>query len=75
MTTAEEWNAAFKPRPVHEYLETTVAQYGTRPACDFMGKVWTYAEFGALVDRTAAGLQAMGVGPGVHVGRTVVPGA
>lgn len=68
MTTAEEWNAAFKPRPVHEYLETTVAQYGTRPACDFMGKVWTYAEFGALVDRTAAGLQAMGVGPGVHVG-------
>ncbi|WP_417710668.1 long-chain-fatty-acid--CoA ligase [Roseibium aggregatum] len=68
MTTAEEWNAAFKPRPVHEYLETTVAQYGARPACDFMGKTWSYAEIGALVDRTAAGLQAMGVGPGVHVG-------
>jgi long-chain acyl-CoA synthetase len=68
MTTAEEWNAAFKPRPVHEYLETTVAHYGARPACDFMGKTWSYAEIGALVDRTAAGLQAMGVGPGVHVG-------
>jgi len=68
MTTAEEWNAAFEPRPVHEYLETTVSEFGARPAADFMGKVWTYAEIGALVDRTAAGLQAMGVGPGVNVG-------
>jgi len=68
MTTAEEWNAAFEPRPVHEYLEASVARYGSRPAADFMGKVWTYAELGALVDSTAAGLQAMGVGPGVHVG-------
>ncbi|MCX2721999.1 long-chain-fatty-acid--CoA ligase [Roseibium salinum] len=68
MTTAEEWNAAFKPRPIHEYLEASVAEFGSRPAADFMGKVWTYAEIGALVDGTAAGLQAMGVGPGVHVG-------
>ncbi|PVB61720.1 long-chain fatty acid--CoA ligase [Labrenzia sp. 011] len=68
MTTAEEWIAAFRPRPVHEYLEESVASFGARPAADFMGKGWTYAELGALVDRTAAGLQAMGVGPGVHVG-------
>lgn len=68
MTTAEEWNAAFDARPVHEYLESTVAQFGDRPAADFMGKVWTYSELGDLVDSTAAGLQAMGVGPGVHVG-------
>lgn len=68
MTTAEEWNEAFTPRPVHEYLESTVAEFGSRPAADFMGKVWTYAELGELVDETAAGLQAMGVGPGVHVG-------
>lgn len=68
MTTAEEWNAAFDARPVHEYLESTVAQFGDRPAADFMGKVWTYSELGHLVDSTAAGLQAMGVGPGVHVG-------
>ncbi|MEO0976404.1 MAG: long-chain fatty acid--CoA ligase [Pseudomonadota bacterium] len=68
MTTAEEWNAAFKPRPVHEYLETTVANFGGSPAADFMGKVWSYDELGDLVNSTAAGLQAMGVGPGVHVG-------
>ncbi len=68
MTSAEEWNAAFVPRPVHDYFEATVEQFGARPAADFMGKVWTYAELGELVDRTAAGLQAMGVGPGVNVG-------
>ena len=68
MTTAEEWTEAFKARPVHEYLETTIAQFGNRPAMDFMGKGWSYAEIGELVNRTAAGLQAMGVGPGVHVG-------
>jgi long-chain acyl-CoA synthetase len=68
MTTAEEWSAALKIRPIHEYLDMSVAQFGDRPAADFMGKVWTYRELGDLVDRTAAGLQAMGVGPGVHVG-------
>ncbi len=68
MTTAEEWNAAFEPRPVQDYLDATVSRFGARPAADFMGKVWTYAELGDLVDTTAAGLQAMGVGPGDHVG-------
>ncbi|MEP1932959.1 MAG: long-chain fatty acid--CoA ligase [Roseibium sp.] len=68
MTTAEEWTAAFNARPAHEYLEETVSEFGNRPAVDFMGKGWTYSEIGNLVDRTAAGLQSMGVGPGVHVG-------
>ncbi len=68
MATAEEWCRAFTPRPVHEYLEETVKTYGDRPAADFLGKVWTYREYGELVDKTAAGLQAMGVKRGVHVG-------
>jgi long-chain acyl-CoA synthetase len=68
MTSAEEWNAAFKVRPIHEYLDNSAERFGDRPAADFMGKVWSYREMGDLVDRTAAGLQAMGVGPGVHVG-------
>ncbi|GGB36476.1 dicarboxylate--CoA ligase PimA [Roseibium aquae] len=68
MTTAEEWVAGFTPRPVHDYLDDTVTRFGDRPAMDFMGKVWTYAQLGDLVNRTAAGLQAMGVGPGDHIG-------
>lgn len=68
MTAAEEWATAFTPRPVHQYLDDTVAEFGSYPAIDFMGKGWTYSELGALVDKTAAGLQAMGVKPGVNVG-------
>lgn len=68
MTLEEKWSAAFEPRSVHEYLEDTVARFGERPAADFMGKVWTYSEIGELVEKTAAGLQAMGVAPGVRVG-------
>ncbi len=68
MTTAQEWNAAFQARPVHKYFEQTVRDHGNRPAVDFMGKIWTYGEIGALVDSTAAGLQSMGIGRGSHVG-------
>lgn len=68
MTTVEEWRSAFTPRPVHGYLEDTVRQFGDRPAIDFLGRMWSYAELGALVDKTAASLQAIGVKPGVHVG-------
>ena len=68
MATAEEWRSAFTPRPVHDYLEDTVRKFGDRPAIDFLGRVWSYAELGALVDKTAAGLQSIGVKPGIHVG-------
>lgn len=68
MTTAEEWCEAFTPRPVHEYLEDTINNLGDSPAADFLGKVWTYREYGEMVEKTAAGLQSMGVKPGVHVG-------
>lgn len=68
MTSAEEWCAAFEPRTVQYYLDRTIADYGNRPAADFLGKVWTYREYGELVDRLAAGLQARGVKPGVNVG-------
>lgn len=68
MTTAEDWIEAFKPRPIYDYLRETVERFGDRPAVDFMGRVWTYGELGDLVEKTAAGLKSMGVGPGVKVG-------
>lgn len=68
MTTVEEWNVAFKPRPLHEYLEQSVITYGDHPAIDFLGRGWTYKDLAKLVDRTAAGLKTLGVKPGVHVG-------
>ncbi|MBA4203976.1 MAG: dicarboxylate--CoA ligase PimA [Polymorphum sp.] len=68
MAKVEEWVAAFRPRPLHEYLEETVAACGRSPAVDFLGKTWTYGELGALVNRVAAGLQALGVTKGTKVG-------
>jgi long-chain acyl-CoA synthetase len=54
--------------PVADLLDAAVAAFGGRPAMDFSGRQWTYAEAGALVDRAARGLQDRGVGKGVQVG-------
>jgi long-chain acyl-CoA synthetase len=62
------WNAALPLMPVQQILDEAVARWPQRPALDFMGRVLSYQELGALVDRAAAGLQRLGVGPGVHVG-------
>ncbi|HJO67472.1 MAG TPA: long-chain fatty acid--CoA ligase [Sphingomonas sanguinis] len=48
-------------------FETTVRRYGHRPAIDFMGRITRYDELGAMVDKAAAGLQALGVKPGTRV--------
>ena len=53
---------------VADLLGDAVAQYGSRPAMDFLGRRWTYAALGDLVDRACRGLQDLGVGPGVKVG-------
>ena len=63
-----QWDLDIKLTPVQQVLDDTVARFPDRPAIDFMGKGLTYGELGALTDRCAKGLQALGVGPGVHVG-------
>ncbi|GLI21824.1 long-chain acyl-CoA synthetase [Xanthobacter flavus] len=60
--------AAIAISPVPELLEASVAAHGAKPALSFLGRKWTYAEVGATVNKVAAGLQAMGVGKGTHVG-------
>jgi long-chain acyl-CoA synthetase len=62
------WDAELPLMPVQQMLDDAVARWPDRPALDFMGRVLSYRELGALVDRAAAGLQRLGVGPGVHVG-------
>ena len=56
------------PRLLTDLIEVAVRDHGGRDAIDFLGRRWTYADIGSLVDRTAAGLQAVGVGPGVRMG-------
>jgi long-chain acyl-CoA synthetase len=63
-----DWHQRFAPAPVFELLDASVARYGDRVCTSFMGKTLSYREIGALVGRTAAGLQALGVGKGTKVG-------
>jgi long-chain acyl-CoA synthetase len=62
------WDAPLARMPVQQLLDDAVARWPDRPAIDFMGRVLSYRELGALSDRAAKGFQALGVGPGVHVG-------
>ena len=55
-------------RLLDDLLRRTVAEHGGRPAIEFLGRSWSYAQLGRLVDRTARGLQARHVGPGTKVG-------
>ncbi|MBA5777742.1 long-chain fatty acid--CoA ligase [Stappia sp. F7233] len=68
MDDVQAWLDTFKPRPIHKYLDEAVTRHGDRPAIDFLGKGWSYGELGEMVERTAAGLQAMGVTKGTKVG-------
>ncbi|MFY9971398.1 MAG: AMP-binding protein [Roseiarcus sp.] len=54
--------------PVQSVLDTAAKRFGTNPALQFMDRRISYSEIEALANRAAAGLQKLGVGPGVHVG-------
>ena len=51
--------------PVPQLRDDAVSRWPDHPALDFMGRVTTDRELGALVNRAATGFQAIGVGPGV----------
>ena len=63
-----KWNAPLPLMPVQNLLDDAVKRWPGHPAVEFMGRVISYAELGALANRAAKGFQEIGVGPGVHVG-------
>ena len=63
-----DWFQQFRPVPMGQLLDTAVAAHGSRMCTNFLGKRLTYAEIGQLVERTAAGLQELGVKRGTKVG-------
>jgi long-chain acyl-CoA synthetase len=63
-----DWHADLRGGPVQDLLAYAVERHKDRPCTNFLGKRLTYGEIGALVDRTAAGLQKRGIGKGDHVG-------
>ena len=57
-----------EPMAVGDLLARTVAQFGPRPAMEFLGRRWSYAQLGEMVRRATRGLQDIGVGPGTRLG-------
>jgi len=62
------WNQEFKPAPLFDLLDQSVAAFPDRVCTLFLGRATTYGEIGREVDRVAAGLTALGIGKGSRVG-------
>jgi len=62
------WNMPLPAAPVFNLLRDAAARFADRPALDFFGKHWTYAETEALATRAAKGFQKLGVTKGTRVG-------
>ena len=62
------WKAELPGRPVSALLDDAVARFPSHECMDFLGKRYTYAELGDLVERAAAGFRTLGVDKGVKVG-------
>ena len=55
-------------RVLDDLLRDAVAQFAQHSAMDFLGRRWSYAQLGDLVERATRGLQDLGVVPGTKVG-------
>ncbi|MEL6298753.1 MAG: long-chain fatty acid--CoA ligase [Pseudomonadota bacterium] len=62
------WETAYTPCPLHQILDDAVAKFPNRPCATFLGRTETYADIGAAVERAAAALAGLDVGPGTRVG-------
>ncbi len=65
---AIEWNTTITPKPLYAILDEAVAKWPDHLAIDFMGKEYSYARLGEMVDRVAKGLRGIGVGKETRVG-------
>jgi long-chain acyl-CoA synthetase len=64
-----QWDFPLPPAvPLESLLETAATTWPDRMAIDFYDRTFTYRELHKLAARATKGLQALGVGPGVHVG-------
>ena len=62
------WEVDIPAKPLPAIVDEAVAAFSGRPCLEFLGKKYSYKEFGALVARAAKGFQELGVTKGVRVG-------
>jgi long-chain acyl-CoA synthetase len=65
---AVDWYMPIAAGPVPELLERAARDFPENPAISFLGRITTYAELAAAIDRVTAGLQKIGVKKGTKVG-------
>lgn len=62
------WESAFPALSMVELFERSAHAAGKAPLIDFLGRHFSYAETLDGANRVAAGLQALGYGPGDRIG-------
>lgn len=83
MSTKYIWEKTYTPgiqwdfplpaaQPIPTLLEQAAEKWPTRIGLDFYDRTFTYTELLSLASKVAKGLQAIGVGPGVHVGLQLI---
>ena len=63
-----DWNTTFEALPLYALADQAVADHPEKYAVEFLGRRYTFAEIGDLIDRAAKGFQKIGVKKGTHVG-------
>ena len=63
-----DWSAPLPARPLYEIFDDASRTYAAKTCLDFMGKIYTYADMGAMINHAAKGLQNLGVKKGDRVG-------
>ena len=62
------WDVKIPSKPLYALLDEAEAAFPNRPAMDFLGRHYTYAELGAEVRKLTASLKAMGIRAHTKVG-------
>ncbi len=66
--TGTRWDIEIPRVDLVRFMDEAFARYSNNPCIDFLGKKFSYREISGLVNKAAAGLQAMGVEHGTKVG-------
>ena len=62
------WNSAYPPLSMVDLFDSAAARAGKAPLIDFLGRHYSFAETLDGANRVAAGLKALGYGPGDRIG-------
>jgi long-chain acyl-CoA synthetase len=63
-----DWNLKIAPKPIPYILDEAAAAAGDRTMIDFLGRRFSFTELHDQANRTAKGLQTLGIGPNTRVG-------